>query len=246
MQGLRSVTPLRRVLQPHQIASSSCTRFWDGRRHASLNPIDWFRQQINSAPRQKKSEKEIDAAKQKQAEQGNLGVFDAVAPEGEAAPKDNSMIVKNKSDHHKYSTANFKISHRKLNKLGRQISGKPIDSAILQMTFSEKRASNRLKSMLVVAKSHAILKGIDASKMIVSESWVTKGPRQQKRLEIKGRARHGIRIHPDSRMSVVLKEGKTRQELLDKERARKLGRIRSSGLVREDKPLRNPPSQWAW
>jgi hypothetical protein len=68
---------------------------------------------------------------------------------------------------HKYSTANFKISHRKLNKLGRQISGKPIDSAILQMTFSEKRASKRIRNMLVVAKSHAILKGIDARKMVV-------------------------------------------------------------------------------
>lgn len=68
---------------------------------------------------------------------------------------------------HKYSTANFKISHRKLNKLGRQISGKPIDSAILQMTFSEKRASKRIRNMLVVAKSHATLKGIDPKKMVV-------------------------------------------------------------------------------
>ncbi|KAI0304024.1 hypothetical protein BC826DRAFT_981008 [Russula brevipes] len=68
---------------------------------------------------------------------------------------------------HKYSTANFKISHRKLNKLGRQISGKPIDSAILQMTFSEKRASKRIRNMLVVAKSHAALKGIDPKKMVV-------------------------------------------------------------------------------
>ena len=68
---------------------------------------------------------------------------------------------------HKYSTANFKISHRKLNKLGRQISGKPIDSAILQMTFSEKRASKRIRNMLVVGKSHATLKGIDARKMVI-------------------------------------------------------------------------------
>jgi large subunit ribosomal protein L22 len=68
---------------------------------------------------------------------------------------------------HKYSTANFKISHRKLNKLGRQISGKPIDSAILQMTFSEKRAGKRIRNMLVVAKSHAALKGIDRKKMII-------------------------------------------------------------------------------
>lgn len=69
---------------------------------------------------------------------------------------------------HKYSTATFRISHRKLNMLGRQISGKPIDYAILQMQFSEKRASRRLKSMLVLAKQHAInYKNLDPSKLIV-------------------------------------------------------------------------------
>lgn len=69
---------------------------------------------------------------------------------------------------HKYSTANFKISHRKLNMLGRQISGKPIDYAILQMEFSEKRASKRLRSMLVLAKKHAIAyKNLDPSKLVV-------------------------------------------------------------------------------
>lgn len=70
---------------------------------------------------------------------------------------------------HKYSTANFKISHRKLNMLGRQIAGKPIDSAILQMMFSEKRASKRIKSMLVVAKDHAQLKGLESNKLIVGQ-----------------------------------------------------------------------------
>jgi large subunit ribosomal protein L22 len=69
---------------------------------------------------------------------------------------------------HKYSTANFKISHRKLNMLGRQIAGKPIEHAILQMTFSEKRASKRIKSMLVVARDHAVnYKRMNASKLIV-------------------------------------------------------------------------------
>lgn len=52
--------------------------------------------------------------------------------------------------------------------LGRQISGKPIDYAILQMQFSEKRASKRIKSMLVLAKQHAInYKSLDGSKLVV-------------------------------------------------------------------------------
>lgn len=51
--------------------------------------------------------------------------------------------------------------------LGRQIAGKPIDSAILQMMFSEKRASKRIKSMLVVAKDHAHMKGLEMNKLVV-------------------------------------------------------------------------------
>jgi large subunit ribosomal protein L22 len=35
------------------------------------------------------------------------------------------------------------------------------------MTFSEKRASKRIRNMLVIAKSHATLKGIDRKKMVI-------------------------------------------------------------------------------
>ena len=72
---------------------------------------------------------------------------------------------------HKYSTAHFKISQRKLNKLGRQIAGKPIDYAILQMKFSEKRASTKIQSMLNLAKKHATeYKGLNPGKLIVCMS----------------------------------------------------------------------------
>jgi large subunit ribosomal protein L22 len=55
-----------------------------------------------------------------------------------------------------------------LNDLGRQISQKPIDWALLQMQFSEKRASTRIRSMLVVAKQHAVkYKKLDQDKLIV-------------------------------------------------------------------------------
>ena len=70
---------------------------------------------------------------------------------------------------HKYSTTNFKHSHRKLNKLGNQIAGKPIDVAILQMQFSEKRNSKRIKSMLATAKQHATQKGLDPERLLVCQ-----------------------------------------------------------------------------
>ena len=75
---------------------------------------------------------------------------------------------------------------------------------------------------------------------------MNKGSKRIKRLDIKGRGKFGIKIHPDTRMHVVLKEGKTWTEKAAAERDRKLGRIRSAGLAREDKPLRNPGPMWAW
>ena len=79
-----------------------------------------------------------------------------------------------------------------------------------------------------------------------AEAWVSKGPKQLKRIEPKGRGKAGIRIHPDSRLHVVLKEGKTSEERQAEERRRKLKRIVSAGIVREDVPLRNPGPAWAW
>lgn len=67
---------------------------------------------------------------------------------------------------------NFKISARKLNMLGRQIQGKPIDHAILQMQFSEKRASERIKNMLVTAKDHANrYRALETSKLVIGASY---------------------------------------------------------------------------
>jgi len=52
--------------------------------------------------------------------------------------------------------------------LGRQIAGKPIDYAILQMQFSEKRASTRLMNMLATARDHAArYKNLQQNKLIV-------------------------------------------------------------------------------
>ena len=64
------------------------------------------------------------------------------------------------------------MSHRKLNMLGRQISGKPIDYAILQMQFSEKRAGTRILNMLATARDHASrYKRLQEGKLVVGKSY---------------------------------------------------------------------------
>jgi large subunit ribosomal protein L22 len=54
--------------------------------------------------------------------------------------------------------------------LGRQISGKPIDYAILQMQFSEKRASTRIMNMLATARDHAArYKKLEQGKLVIGK-----------------------------------------------------------------------------
>jgi large subunit ribosomal protein L22 len=56
----------------------------------------------------------------------------------------------------------------------------------------------------------------------------------------------GVKVHPEAKMSVVLKEGKTVAELKKQAEDRKLKRIFSAGYVREDVPLRNAGPMWSW
>ena len=75
---------------------------------------------------------------------------------------------------------------------------------------------------------------------------MTKGTRPPGRLEPRGRGHYGIRHHPNSKMSVVLKEGKTIEEEKVLAKKRKVQRIVSASLQREDVPLRNPAHTWTW
>ncbi|KAF6762620.1 mitochondrial 50S ribosomal protein L22 [Ephemerocybe angulata] len=181
---------------------------------SAWSPLNWVKETLAPAIVEKQSAKEVEAAKQIAKEQGTTSVFDAL-PKAvvQQTKKESTKFTKEKATSHKYSTANFKISHRKLNMLGRQISGKPIDYAILQMQFSEKRASSRIMNMLATARDHATrYKKLDPSKLVVSQAWVSKGPRPPKMIEPRGRGHFGVRIRNNAKMSVVLEHGKTLEE----------------------------------
>ncbi|KAG8987200.1 hypothetical protein FRB94_011283 [Tulasnella sp. JGI-2019a] len=219
-------------------------------------PTDWIRNAIRSRTQYQEPEAKADRqeARKEAVEKGEGSVFDAVrqdlgasegaAIDGRGAATKGGKLKKIHTEH-KYSTGEFKISPRKLNDLSRQIAGKPVDVAILQMQFSDKRAAGRIKSTLCVARDHAMLKGIPRERMVVSQSWVNK-TKAIARTEIKGRSRTGIRHHRYARLHVLLKEGETRQETLLKKRAKLIKRAVSAGVVREDVPIRNPRAGWAW
>ncbi|KAK7061716.1 Dolichyl-diphosphooligosaccharide--protein glycosyltransferase subunit 1 [Favolaschia claudopus] len=271
---LRSVSTNSRWIQssvasssrlPMKITPGAC-------RHASsFNPVTWLSRTLSPAPA---AEAQDDASKkaaatEKPSEKAaeSSSIFAQVQPVKAASPKPPmqgarasgsgarqlpgaaSTLARVRMPHpfHKESTIPFVISHRKLNKLGRQIAGKPIDYAILQMQFSEKRAGSKIKDLLLSAKQKAVQRRrMDSPTLVVAEAWVNKRRIRSKKMLAQGRGHRGTRVRPSSSLTVVLKEGKTVEQQKAELRKRKLARIVSAAVTREDKPLRNPGPMWAW
>ncbi|WWD18936.1 hypothetical protein CI109_103392 [Kwoniella shandongensis] len=180
--------------------------------------------------------------------EGEGGLFDGIAQEKEGE-KGNRKAKKRGTEEfteHRYKSDEHKISYRKLNLLSRQIANLPVDEAIVQMQFSDKRASKWVKSTLALARDHAVDKKLSRDKLVVAEAWVSKGPKIQ-RLDIKGRGKYGIKHHPSARIHVVLKEGKTKAQQYEERFQKDLRKVRSAGVVREDGVLRRKViSGWTW
>jgi large subunit ribosomal protein L22 len=150
--------------------------------------------------------------------------------------------------------------------LSKQIAGLPIDEAIIQMQFSHKMAGKWIQTELIKARDTAVrAQGARRDKLVVCEcpvqvqeselsahltaqSWVNKAVYGPKRVDIKGRGRHGIMRSMYCRLVVLLKEGKTEDELREIKFRKAVDKgARSAGLVREDGKLRRKViSGWAW
>ncbi|KAI8297530.1 54S ribosomal protein L22 [Colletotrichum sp. SAR11_240] len=127
----------------------------------------------------------------------------------------------------------LETSIKKLVHLARQVQGKSVDEAILQMRYSKKKMAREVKYQLEEARDLAIvsrgmglgkshdpikietkdgkaLRVDNSSKLYVAESWVGRGPWRSKSMDYKGRGRFGIIQSPSTSISVVLKEEKTR------------------------------------
>jgi len=137
-------------------------------------------------------------------------------------------------------------SHRKLNKLANQISGKPIDYAILQMKFSEKRISEQVQRLLQETKQKAQEQNMNLDQLVVSQAWVGKGPKSPKKIDIRARGKFGIIRKSRSTMTIRLGRGLTEQQIHEKIAQRALDKVKIAEPVREERKVRYPRAQWAW
>lgn len=121
-------------------------------------------------------------------------------------------------------------SVKKLVMLARQIQGKTVDDAILQMQWSKKKFSAEVRYYLEEARDLAVaergmglgkvngevldkaqkiltkegkwVEVTDPTRMYVAQSWVGRGPWRGKKIDYKGRGRMGIIRHPSTSESL--------------------------------------------
>ena len=140
----------------------------------------------------------------------------------------------------------FKTSVKKLGPLARQIAGKNIDDAILQMRLSKKKAAKDILGHLEHARHVAMVRwgmGNEApggdntiqapttitfkngkrmtitnpTAIYIAQAWVNRGP-YERRVDYRARGQFNIMRPPSTGLSVLLKEEKTRiREWRDRE-----------------------------
>lgn len=99
----------------------------------------------------------------------------------------------------------FRVSAQKLNSLGQLIKGLPLPSAVLQMRYSVKQAARTVHDTLVKGEQTLRCQGgqPNTANFIVGQAMVGKG-KYIKRIDIKGRGRHGVIWSPHSFMRIQL------------------------------------------
>lgn len=120
----------------------------------------------------------------------------------------------------------LETSTKKLVMLARQIQGKTLEDAMLQMTYSKKKMAKEIKVQLeeardlavvsrgmglgkaghggdgaktpikIKTKDGATLKVDDPTRLYIAEAWVGRGTPRNKRIEFKGRGRTGVIVSP--------------------------------------------------
>ncbi|GAA5913159.1 mitochondrial 54S ribosomal protein uL22m MRPL22 [Sporobolomyces salmoneus] len=231
MQSTRSALQTLHTLS-RALPSTPSPVFSSQRRHASFS-LSSLRDLLPRRKKDNDSTPEASPVNTAPTEQPK-GLFDSAVEEEEVllSRQDSYQLSTKKPTFHKSSTANFKTSKRKLNDLARLVAGRTADEALLQLQATQKKQAPRLLSMIALARDHAVAKGLRREKLVIAQSWVTKGPALA-RLDIKGRGRHGIKHHPSSKLHVLLAEGETKEQL---RRQKKQDQWRSSlrGLTQID------------
>ncbi len=103
---------------------------------------------------------------------------------------------------------NIRVSQQKLNLIAQLIRGKHVSSALTQLDFSAKRASNEVKKLLNSAIANAENNnGLDIDSLYVKEAWVGRAT-VMKRFHARARGR-GARVEKHSSHITIIVEDRS-------------------------------------
>ncbi|CCG23939.1 Mrpl22 protein [Candida orthopsilosis Co 90-125] len=107
----------------------------------------------------------------------------------------------------------IKSSMKKATVVNRFVRGYDLKTAINQLHFNPKKMATELEKLLKrgLVKSQEL--GYDENSMYIAQLWTGSDGDWRKRLDIKGRGRHGIIHHRYIHLKCVLKTGQTKQRL---------------------------------
>ncbi|KAK6070300.1 hypothetical protein SCUP234_00175 [Seiridium cupressi] len=138
---------------------------------------------------------------------------------------------------------NLNTSTKKLLFLTRQIAGKTLDDALVQMRYSKKKTAPEIMYVLKEARDRAVvsrgmglgqvngdvldkprkiqtkdgkwLEVTDPTRLYIDQAWVGKGPPRGLRIQYHARGRMSRMLKPSAHLTVILKEEKTRLRQYD-------------------------------
>ncbi|KAI5805845.1 ribosomal protein L22/L17 [Geopyxis carbonaria] len=138
----------------------------------------------------------------------------------------------------------FKTSVKKLAPLARQIQGKSVEDAVVQMRFSAKKAAREVLAHLHHAKNEAVVrKGMRVPEMYVDQAWVGRGP-FERGLNHRAKGRIDMLFLPYTSITLVLKEKGTLARIAKEKEAKRLRRPVRQHLP--NRPLRGQRQYYSW
>ncbi|RCI08650.1 hypothetical protein L249_4794 [Ophiocordyceps polyrhachis-furcata BCC 54312] len=171
-----------------------------------------------------------------------------------------------------HKSAFLPTSVKKLVMLSRQIAGKTIDDAIVQMRWSKKKMSREMLYYLEEARDLAVaqrgmglgkVKGevlekprkvtdkdgkwievTDPTRIYIAQSWVGRGTPIATSIDYKARGRGCALVHPKTSFSVLLKEEKTRIRQHEEQKAREAAK--GPWVHLPNRPLHGQRPYYTW
>ncbi|GMH18688.1 hypothetical protein Nepgr_020529 [Nepenthes gracilis] len=100
----------------------------------------------------------------------------------------------------------IKQSPKKINLVAALVRGMRVEDALLQMQVTVKRAAKTVYQVIHSARANAIHNyGFDPDRLLVAEAFVGKGF-YKKRISYHAKHRHGIKVRPECRLTVLVRE----------------------------------------